>query len=799
MQALQLKRAYLGSPVRCREDEHFIRGIAEYTDDVALNAPNFVAFVRSTQPHAKIVSIDTSKANSMPGVVDILTCADLKRLVEPVVGSPFTVVPGGQSIMPMTYYGFADNKVTYVGEPILAVLCSSRSIAEDALDAIEIDYEPLRAVIDPELAMAAETPLIYENWKNNIIYTLKIDEGEVDSVISKAPRIVRRKFSIPRQTIVSMEPRCCSAYYDKGKDVLTVWCSTQSPHVQRSIMARTLRIAENRIRVIARDVGGAFGLKNSPFIETIVSALFALRSGYPVKWTETRTESISTFQAREQLHDITAGVDLMGKILALKARVIANHGAYYATPGTKSILNTALFLPGCYDIRNYHGDLACVVTNKAPYTAYRGFGKAEASFVIERTIDAIARELGLDPAVVRFRNFIGKNDFPYVSATGQRYDSGDYERCLKMLLDAIRYDEKRRIQRRERETGRLMGIGLSVSLAPGGSVNPNSLQSGYEAAHLKIAPDGSITALSGVSSQGQSHETAIAQAVADQLSVDEAQIRVIEGDTDLCPYGLGAWSDRTSVKGIPAAMTAAQVLRNKLTIAASALLRVPVQDIEFNDGRAYSKLENAKGISFKELVWKIYTQPYLLPPNFEPGLEVVQYIATNNVRYLPDELGSFSLYPTFGYCACAVTLFVDPETGSVTFGEIAMIDDSGSVANPLIVESQLQGAAAQGVGSAMLEEVCYDKDGQIMNSTLMDYLIPTAPFSPEMKIGHLVTPSPFVKGGFKSVGEAGTIAMTPAVANAIDDALSPLKTNSLDPPFTHEKIHRACLKSVVAR
>jgi aerobic carbon-monoxide dehydrogenase large subunit len=798
LQALQIKQRFLGSPTRCREDERYLRGIAKYTDDVALGATNYVVFVRSTYAHAKIKSIDVSKAKSLPGVVDVLTCSDLKKLIEPIVNARFTVVPGGQPITPTKYFGFADEKVTYMGEPILAILCRSRAIAEDAADAVEIEYDTLSPVIDPRLAIDDGSPLIYENWKNNVIFNMKFDRGEVDKITRSAPRVVRRRYSIPRQTVVSMEPRCCSASYDRGKDELTIWTSTQSPHVQRSVIAKSLRMSENGIRVIAKDVGGAFGLKNSPFIETTVTALFALRSKGLAKWTETRTESILTFQAREQLHDITVAVDLDGKILAFKAQVIANHGSYYPTAGTKSILNTSLFLPGCYKIRNYQADLSCVVTNKAPFIAYRGFGKAEASLVLERTIDAVARELNLDPALVRFRNLIGKSEFPYISVTGARYDSGDYERSLKMLLEAIRYDEKRRIQRRERENGRFMGIGISVSLAPGGAANPDSLHSGYEAAHVRIAPDGSVTVLTGLSSQGQSHETALAQAVADQLDVGLSRIRVIEGDTDLCPYGLGAWSDRASVRGIPAAIAASQVLRNKLSLAASAFLGVPVEDIEFEAERVFSQSRSTKEITFKELVWKIYTQPYLLPSTFEPGLEAIRYVTTGNVRYVPDEGGNFSLYPTFGYCACAVVLFVDPETGSVKFDEVAVVDDSGQIANPIIVESQLHGAITQGFGSAMLEEVCYDGDGHLLNSTLMDYLIPSAECSLNLKVEHLETPSPFVLGGFKSVGEAGTIAMTPAVANAIDDALSPFGIQSLDPPFTPEKIQCACSRKVQA-
>ncbi len=795
MQVLTRKEN-LGSAVKCREDERFVRGVAEYSDDVVLRLPCYVSFVRSVQAHAKIVSIDTGKAVALPGVIDIIACSELKHLVEPVVHGAFSVVPGGELVHPKTYYGLAEEKVTYVGEPLVAILATSRAIAEDAIDAVEIDYELLEPVSDPEAATSDGSPLIYENWKNNILYKLNLDEGRVDDVIESSPRVIQTRFAIPRQTIVSMEPRCCSAVYDKGRDMLTVWTSTQSPHIQRSIMAKVLRLSENKIRLISRDVGGAFGLKNSPFIETIITGLFALRSGHPVKWTETRTESILTFHAREQLHDVTVGVDLDGKILALKAKVIANHGAYYPTAGTKSIMNTAVFLPGCYDIRNYSGDLSCVVTNKAPYIAYRGFGKSEASFVIERTVDVIAKDLDIDPAVVRLRNFIKAKDFPYTSSTGAMYDSGEYEKCFRKLLTIIDYDKLRRQQASERSRGRFMGIGLSFSLAPGGSANPDSLYSGFEAAHIRISPDGSITVLTGVSSQGQSHETAIAQAVSDEFGVSMSKIRVLEGDTDLCPYGLGAWSDRTSVKGIPAAISCSRVLKEKLTAFASKLMQIPGEELEFSNDRIFSKTDSNIGMKFNELVWKLYTQPYLLPFGMQPGLEAIQYVSTNNVRYFPDREGNFSLYPTFGYCACAVVVFVDSETGSVKFDKVALVDDSGKMANPLIVESQLQGAVAQGFGSAMLEKVEYDDNGQVVNSTLMDYLIPSAECTPSPEIAHLETPSPFVLGGFKSVGEAGTIAMTPAVANAICDALSPLGVRTLDPPFTPEKIQKAFLKTI---
>lgn len=794
MQVLTRKEN-LGSRIVCREDERFVRGVAEYSDDVVLRSPCYVSFVRSTQAHARIVNIDIGKAAVLPGVIDVITSSELKHLVEPVVRGSFRVVPGGELVYPKTYYGLAEDKVTYVGEPLVAILATSRAIAEDAVEEVEVDYEPLETVSDPEAAMLESSPLIYENWKKNTIYKLKLDEGHVDDIIGSSPKAIKARFSIPRQTVISIEPRCCSAVYDKGRDTLTVWTSTQSPHIQRSIMAKILRLPENKIRLISRDVGGAFGLKNCPFIETIIAGLFALRSGYPVKWTETRTESILTFHAREQLHEITVGVDLNGKILALKAKVIANHGAYYATPGTKSIMNTAVFLPGCYDIRNYSGDLSCVVTNKAPYTAYRGFGKSEASFVIERTVDVIARDLGIDPAVVRLRNFISANNFPYTSVTGAMYDSGEYEKCFNKLLTLIDYDKLRHQQAKERSRGRFMGIGLSFSLAPGGSANPDSLYSGFEAAHIRISPDGSITVLTGVSSQGQSHETAIAQAVSDEFGVSMSRIRVFEGDTELCPYGLGAWSDRTSVKGLPAAISCSRILKDKLTAVASKLLQVPGEDIEFSDERIFSKTNSNAGILFNELVWKMYTQHYLLPFGIEPGLEAIQYVSTNNVRYFPDHEGNFSLYPTFGYCACAVVVFVDPETGSVKFDRVAVVDDSGKIANPLIVESQLQGAIVQGFGSAMLEEVKYDDNGQVINSTLMDYLIPSAESMPSPEVEHLETPSPFVLGGFKSVGEAGTIAMTPAVANAICDALAPLGVRTLDPPFTPEKIQRAFSKT----
>ncbi|MGI0091380.1 MAG: xanthine dehydrogenase family protein molybdopterin-binding subunit, partial [Nitrososphaerales archaeon] len=741
----------LGKPLRCREDLHLVRGQGTFADDISSKNSCYVSFFRSSQAHAKIKRVGISRVKSIPGVLDVITCAELKQLIKPIVESPFTLIPGKPPVKPDVYYGLADQKVTYVGEPIVAILASSRYIGEDALDAIEFEYEPLQVISDPILATQEGVPELYGNWKNNILCDLRIDEGEADSILKNAPKVIHRKFSIQRQTIASIEPRCSTAMYDDGTGVLTVWSSTQTPHVERSNLARTLRMPENRIRVIAKDVGGAFGLKTTMFAETVIASLFALRTRKTAKWTETRSESIATFQAREQLHDVVVGVDLAGKILALKDRVIANHGAYYPTGGAKSILNTALFLPGCYKIRDYSANLTCVVSNKGPYTAYRGFGKKEASYVVERVIDAIGKELGIDPAVVRFRNFIRKDEFPYTSATGCRYDSGDYEKCLGMLLEAIRYDERRKEQAREREHGNLMGIGLSISLAPGGSANPDSLLSGYEAAHIRIAPDGSITVFSGVSSQGQSHETVISQAVADQIGVDESRIRVVEGDTDLCPYGLGAWSDRTSVKGIPAAIKAAKLLRQKLGLIASAFLNVPTESVVFNDGRIFSKNEEtSNSMDFADLVWRVYTKPYLLPASVDPGLEAIAYVSTNNVRYLPDEKGNFSLYPTFGYCACGVTLFVDPESGLIRFDDFALVDDSGRVGNPLVVEAQLQGGAAQGFGSMMLEEVLYDIDGQLLNSSFMDYLIPSATFSPNPRIGHLETPSPFVTGGFKS-------------------------------------------------
>lgn len=754
---------YVGQALKRVEDRRLLTGVGRYVDDFKLPGLLHVALLRSPHAHARIIRIQTEAARSIPGVVAVVTGAEVSHL------GPLPVIRMIPSMKVPPHPILADSVVRATGVPVAAVVADDPSRARDASERIEVEYDPLPAVADPEAARGPGAPLLFSELGTNLSFTHTWREGDAEAAFAAADHVARLRIVQRRLAAVPLEPRSVLAHYDQALDELTVWTATQAPFLIRASLAESMGFPEQKIRVVAPEVGGGFGVKGSPYREEVIVAFLALRLGRPVKWVSSRSEDLLTTQhGRGAVAEGELAVTREGKVTGLRAKIIYELGAHLSNSAAIPPSRHAVLLPGAYTIDNVEIETAGVFTNGGPTGAYRGAGRPEAAFMIERLMDEGAWLLNLDPAEIRRRNFIPPTAFPYRTATGQVYDSGNYEAAMDKALELIGYQKLRREQAAARERGELLGIGLATYVEPSGI--------GWESGSVRFERTGTVTVVTGSSPHGQGHETTFAQIVADALGVDPQDVAVRHGDTRGAPQGVGTFGSRSVALGGSALLKASAELREKGRKLAATLLEAAVEDVQ----PAASGFQ-VKGVPDRKITWRqvadLAYRGIGLPKGEPPGLEAT-------VFFNPGQ-------ETFSFGASVALVRIDPETGHVHLLQFASVDDCGTIINPLLVAGQLVGGLAQGIGQVLLEGIVYDEAGQLLTGSLMEYAIPRADDMPPLLIGHTVTPTPLNPLGAKGVGEAGTIAAPPAIVNAVVDALAPLGVRHLDMPLSPEKIWRA--------
>lgn len=764
----------VGSRIKRREDPRLIQGLAHYVDDIKLPDTLHVAILRSPYAHARINGIEIFSAQNHPGVISIFTGEDLKNEIG-TIPCAATDPEGFPGIQVPEHPILAVGKVRMVGEPVVALVAIDRYTAQDAIDLIEVDYEPLDAVSSAEEALKSNVPLLHEEFKTNQAFTWELTGGDVETALQEADQIVKQRFIHQRLVPNPIETRGVLAQFLPGKKHLTIWSSTQIPHLLRTQLSIILNHPEQLVRVIAPEVGGGFGCKLNVYSEEALVAYLAMELCRPVKWIETRRESfLHTIHGRDQTGDVEIAVKNDGTITGLKYTVIADVGAYYQllTPAIPTL--TGLMLCGCYKIQNVTMSLRAAFTNKMATDAYRGAGRPEATYLIERVIDLVANKLEMDPLEVRRKNFIGKNEFPYTTGTAVAYDSGDYTRALDKVLSIVDYPSLRKEQATLRKQGRYLGIGFSTYVEICG-MGPSAAMpaGGWESSTVRVDPTGKVTVLSGISPHGQGQETSFAQLISDGLGVDIDDVRIIHGDTDAVQYGIGTFGSRATAVGGAAMYKAMEKIKAKVVKIAAHLLEANPNDIVLEDNLYSVKGNPQQGLSLEEISQTAHVGANL-PPDTEPGLTDLHFFEPSNFTY------------PFG--AHIAVVEVDADTGEVETKRYVAVDDCGNIINPLLVEGQLHGGIVQGLGQALFEEAVYDENGQMVTGSLMDYALPKAHNFPRFELDNTVTPSPVNPMGVKGVGEAGTIGSTPAMVNAVVDALKPFNVNHIDMPLRPEKL-----------
>ncbi|MDR7450206.1 MAG: aerobic carbon-monoxide dehydrogenase large subunit [Armatimonadota bacterium] len=765
----------MGHAVRRKEDARFIRGKGTYIDDIVLPGMLYLDIVRSPYAHAKIRAIHTEKALAIPGVLAVITGRDLDRYG--LAWMP-TLMSDRQMVLPI-------DTVLYQAQEVAAVVATDRYTAADGVAAVEVDYEPLPVVVDPRKALEPGAPVIRQDRepKSNHIWHWEVgDRKATDRAFQAAAVTVRQDLYIPRIHVSSIETCGCVARWDPVEGRLTLWMTTQAPHAIRTVVALVaghLGLAEHKIRVISPDIGGGFGGKVPVYPGYVLAVAASVLTGKPVKWIEDRMENLQADSFARDYH-ITAELAATGdgRLTALRVKTIADHGAFDAA-ANPSKFPAGLFsiCTGSYDFPTAFAEVDGVYTNKPPGgIAYRcSFRVTEASYTIERLVDIMAHELGMDPAEFRLKNFIRPEQFPYRSALGWTYDSGNYHAALQKAMERIGYWELRREQAERRRRGELMGIGISsfteiVGAGPSHTFDILGLKM-FDSAEIRVHPTGKVVARFGTKSQGQGHETTYAQIIAHELGIPEDDIVVEEGDTDTAPYGLGTYASRSTATAGAAGAVAARKIREKARKIAAHLLEAHEDDLVWERGRFYVQGSPDRAKTIQEIAFAAYTNH---PPGLEAGLEAVAYYDPPNLTF------------PFGSYICVVD--IDKGTGEVKIRRFVAVDDCGNIINPMVVEGQIHGGLTMGLAPALYEEISYDENGNILGGSFMDYLLPTAVETPRWETDKTVTPSPHHPLGAKGVGESATVGAPAAIANAVIDALWHLGVRHIDIPITPWKV-----------
>ena len=773
----------IGDRLPRKEDARLLTGEARYVDDLQIPGALWVAFVRSPYAHARIGSIDASAAQAMPGVRHVFTGADLRD----AWANPMPCAwPVTEDMKAPDHWPVAVDTANYAGDAVAVVVADSRYAAADAVDAVAVDYEPLDPVVDLEDALS-DRVLVHEGLGTNRSYTwtLAPEPDAVDRAFAEAVHTVQERYVQQRLIPAAMEPRGVAAVPGAYGGDLTIYSSTQIPHILKIMIAVTCGLPEQKLRVIAPAVGGGFGSKLNVYAEELVAVTLARRLGVPVRWTETRSEAgVATIHGRSLIQDIELAADGDGRITGVRVKLLADMGAYLqlVTPGIP--LLGAFLYHGVYDVPAYHFECTGVFTNRTSTDAYRGAGRPEATYALERTVDALAREIGVDPAEIRRRNYIPTDRFPYTSIAGLTYDSGNYQPTLERALELVGYDALRAEQQRRRDAGetRHLGVGITTyvemcGLAPSRVLaSLNYSAGGWEAATVSMLPTGSVQVVSGTTPHGQGHETTWSQIVADKLGVDPGQVEVLHSDTAVSPLGMDTYGSRSlPVGGVAVSMAADEVLAKARRIAAHQL-ECAEEDLELVDGELRVRGTPTKAMTLQAVAFEAFTA-HDLPDGVEPNL-------FGQVTYDPPNF-------TFPFGTHVAVVEVDEETGMVELIDYVAVDDCGNQVNPMIVEGQVHGGIVQGAAQALWEEAVYDEAGNLRNPTLIDYCVPSAAEVPYFRLDSTVTPSPTNPLGVKGIGEAGTIAATPTVINAVVDALQPFGVTDIDMPATPERVWRA--------
>ncbi|MFQ5519760.1 MAG: xanthine dehydrogenase family protein molybdopterin-binding subunit [Candidatus Methylomirabilia bacterium] len=790
---------WIGRRLKRVEDPRLLTGRGSYIDDLPFTTLYQAALLRSPHAHARIVGIDASEAVKGPGVVGVITGADAEALTR-----PFSV----GVLAPARYYCLAVDKARFVGEPVAVVVARDRYRAEDALDLIRVEYEPLPAVVEPERALEPDAPVLHEAVGSNAAVIRRLVYGDPDRAFKEADLVLSERFRFPKYSSTPIETYGIVASYDPASGVLTVWSNFMGPFIMHPLVARALGLPENRLRfIIPPDIGGSFGIKTSIYPYLALIGLAAMKTGVPVKWIEDRREHLlasSSGTDRVSYRELAARKD--GTILGMGYRWFENVGGYIRSPEPGCTFRPIGNWVGPYRFQSLEVEASVVMTNKSLTGPNRGYACGHLYFETERMMDLLAEKLGMDPAEVRRKNFIRPHEFPYRTPTGGLYDSGDYPAAFEKALAVARYDELRREQARARAEGRLMGVGLAVAVDPSVSnmgyvtvaldpqfrAKPEYLpKSGaIEAATLKVDPLGKVIAILGTAPQGQGHQTIVAQIVADELGISPDEVTVVdEMDTFTRVWGIssGTYSSRFGSVGTSAAALAARKLKAKLIACGAHLMDLPAESLEVRDGQVRPRSGKGPSYSLKDLAGRAHWHTQSLPEGMEPGLQATAVFGfpQSDAPDLQDRVNSSN---TYGFIAEVMAVEVDPETAEVRILRYVTVHDAGTIINPLIVEGQIYGGALHGLGGALYEELVYDADGQFLTGTFMDYLVPTASEAPTIEIAHVVSPSPFTTLGAKGLGESSSMTVPAVVANAVSDALAPLGIRITELPITPSRL-----------
>jgi len=766
-----------GTPRPRKEDARLVTGQTTWTDNLTLPGMLHIAFVRSPFAHARITSVDVSAARGMPGVIAAFSGADFAD----EQGSLPCAWPVTPDIVIPAHPPMATEEVRYVGEAVACVVARDRYAAADAVSAVDVEYEPLPPVLDIRTALDDSSPKVHEAGNKSFEWVFQ--NGDLDAAFREAPVVIERNYRQQRLIPSAMEPRAVVCSCVGGE--FTLWSATQIPHVLRVMLALVTGVPEQNIRVIAPDVGGGFGSKLQVTAEEVLAMLIARKLGRPVKWTESRSEgNMTVHHGRDQWQRIRVAAERDGRVRGLSVDLLADMGAYLmlVTPGVP--LLGAFMFPAIYKMDAYSFRCTGVFTTKMPTDAYRGAGRPEATFGIERTMDELANELGMDPLEVRQRNWITHGEFPYTTIAGLTYDSGNYEAATARAKELFGYDQLRQEQAARRASGDPVQLGIGVStftemcgLAPSRVLGSLAYGAGgWENASVRMLPTGKVEVVTGSSAHGQGHETAWSQIVADRLGVPFEDIRVLHGDTQVSPKGMDTYGSRSLTVGGVAVLSACDKVIEKAKVIAAGMIEASANDLEWSPGRFAVRGDPEKGVTIGEIALATFAA-HNLPDGVEPSLD-------SDATYDPD---NFSFPHGTHLCATAI----DTETGMVTIRSYVAVDDVGTVVNPLIVDGQVHGGIAQGIAQALYEEAVYDEDGNLLTTTMADYLLPSAADLPHFTTDRTVTAATTNPMGVKGVGEAGTIASTPAVVNAIIDALRQFGVRDVPMPCTPERVWRA--------
>ncbi|MDE0169866.1 MAG: xanthine dehydrogenase family protein molybdopterin-binding subunit [bacterium] len=779
---------HVGASVSRVEDDRLLRGGARYVADVEIPNMAEVTIVRSPLAHAELGTVDLEPATRMPGVIAAFGASDMTGV------QPFPDT--NPMVRPVSLFPLARDRVRYVGAPVAVVVAEDRYLAEDAAAEVWVDYEQLPAVMSVEASLDGSQRL-YDEWPDNKVLDFQLNDPEIDRIF-RNHHVVRETYSTHRHTGVPLETRGCVAQFDGSR--ITLWSSTQSPHYVRTILGRMLGLSENRIRVIAPDMGGGFGIKSHMYPEEVLVPWLAIKLGRPVRWIEDRTEHFTASNhAREQAIHIEGAFTDAGRIVAVRAHIVSDVGSGEIWfPGTGPSIVAAGMLTGPYRISRTLASITCAVTNKTPAGAYRGYGQPEGVFALESLMDKAAIELGLDPVGIRRTNLIRRQDLPFTSFGGSVFDSGSFREAFDKTVETAREAHSSALDKYRDDDEVRIGVGFATyweGTSPSGFLN-TGLWGAHDSASVRVEPDGGIVVSVGVTTTGQGVETMVATLAADILRVPLDRVRVEMGDTDTCPAGQGGWASRSTVMGGGAVVMAAGRIRDKMMRTAAHALEADVDDIVVAEDR-FEVRGTQVGISFAEVAGVATVSSFRLPEDIEAGLDTTA-VYTANVDHWPDELGRINPCPTYANASHAAVVKVELSTGAVAVLQYVSTHDCGPVINPRIVRGQVEGGIAQGIGGTLLENLVYSDEGQLLSASFMDYLIPTAHEIPDMVVQHLESPSPNTPLGVKGVGEGGVIGVPAAVANAVRDALAEFGVEITELPLSPSNVRRLIRKASAA-